>query len=82
MSTSFGEVFWPIARKPHRCIWCYEQIEKAEKHAHFTGKWNDEFQDWRMHEECLEDYDLNYDPEDGFMPGEAQRPKKKGTHDR
>jgi hypothetical protein len=72
----FNENSWVVARKPHRCIWCYEQIEIGESHTRYVGSWEGEFQDWRMHEECWTDYDLNYDSEEGFMPGEAQRPQK------
>ncbi len=69
----FNEVFWTVGRKPHRCEWCYQQIEKGEKHAHYVGVWQGAFQDWRMHEECHEAYGED-DCEDGFMPGEGERP--------
>jgi len=72
----FNTVFWPIGRKEHRCEWCYEQIEAKEQHAHYIGVWNGEFQNWRMHEECFEDYDLNRDGDGEFMPGEGERPAK------
>ncbi len=42
--SDFGDTNWPTARKQHRCIWCGEGILKGEKHAHFAGKWEGEFQ--------------------------------------
>jgi hypothetical protein len=72
--TDFGDTIWPVARKDHRCVWCGESIQKGNKHAHFSGKWDGEFQDWRMHRECYEDADISDELHEGFMPHEHERP--------
>lgn len=50
--SDFGRHMNPIAKKTYRCAHCNEQIEKGEKHYHFVGKWEGDFQNWRMHTEC------------------------------
>jgi hypothetical protein len=71
--TDFGETTWPKARKPHRCEWCGESIAQGEKHAHFVGKWDGEFQDWRMHSECYDVASEGDELDEGFMPYEHER---------
>lgn len=44
----------PVARKEHRCEWCTEPIIVGEKHEHYTGVYDGDFQSTRMHFECLE----------------------------
>lgn len=78
---SFNETFWPIAAKEHRCEWCFEAILKAERHAHFVGKWEGEFQNWRMHEECYADAVKSSEMQDGFTPGDHKRPTVKEPHE-
>ncbi len=54
MSTDFGEVtevLKPI--KDHVCVWCPEPIKKGEAHHKYVGLHNGDFQDWRVHKECL-----------------------------
>lgn len=75
--SDFGEMLHPRARREHRCEWCYGPIPKGEQHAHFKGMWDGSWQDWRMHDECLTDYES--DPDylyDGFMPGEGEMPER------
>lgn len=72
--TDVGDVSFPTAAKAHRCEWCGEPIEKGEKHPHFVGKWDGEFQNWRMHFECYESADKD-ELNEGFMPYEHERPK-------
>ena len=72
--TDFGDTSWPVARKPHRCEWCGEVIAVGEKHARYVGKWEGDFQNWRMHSDCLEYADENDALQDGFAPYEHERP--------
>lgn len=51
MSYQLIQETFPMARKPHRCIWCGEPILVAEKHRHEISKY-DELQDFRWHLEC------------------------------
>jgi len=72
--SDFGETKYPTAAKEHRCEWCGEPIVVGENHAHFAGKWDGEFQNWRMHRECYSSASDNHELEDGFMPYEHERP--------
>jgi hypothetical protein len=72
--SDFGGYTWPKARKEHRCEWCYQKILIGEVHARFVGKWEGEFQDWRVHKEC-EAIMQKEDLFDGFTPGEGERPQ-------
>ena len=74
MSNSFGEPRAVVARKPHRCEWCYEPILKGESHQQFKGMWEGDWQNWRMHQECFDAYEP--DDDGGFMSGEGTRPPK------
>lgn len=75
MSQSFGELQSVVARKQYRCEWCFEPIFAGERHQQFKGKFEGDWQNWRMHNECSDDY--GGDP-DGFTPGCAMgnRPAK------
>ena len=73
--SDFGNYRHPKAAKNHRCEWCGETIPKGEIHFQFTGVWESEWQNWRMHEECSEIYSLNDDGE-GFSPFENERPER------
>lgn len=41
-----------VGRKEYQCAGCLAPIPKGEKHWHYTGRWQGDWQDWRMHEEC------------------------------
>lgn len=72
---NFGEDKKVIARKKYQCEWCLESIEVKEKHHHYKGMWDEDWQNWRMHVECYAE--ANKDPyilQDGFTPGEGTRP--------
>ena len=73
--SDFGAGKWVIGTKEHRCEWCGQSIHKGEKHYQYKGVWDGEWQNWRMHEECHDDYDRNYDP-DGFSPFSNERPTR------
>jgi hypothetical protein len=70
--TDFGDTTWPKGAKDHRCEWCGEKIPKGETHARFVGKWDGEFQNWRMHRDCFEATDKD-DLSEGFTPYEHAR---------
>lgn len=50
--SDFGEGRTVRARKEFTCGWCHDSIKVGEGHFRFTGKWQGEFQDWRMHSDC------------------------------
>lgn len=51
---SFAKNRHVVARKAHFCAWCKTEIAVGELHYQFTGKWEGEFQDWRMHDVCTD----------------------------
>lgn len=64
-------------RKPRRCEWCGEDLNKGEDAYRGTGVFDGDFYDYRMHEECAEDMrNTPYIAEDGFMPHENERPSR------
>lgn len=75
--SDFGTMTNPRARKQHRCEWCYGPIPKGEVHRHYSGMWDGNWQDWRMHNECekacTSEEGYLYD---GFMPGEGEMPER------
>jgi hypothetical protein len=73
--SDFGEAKHPTAAKDHRCEWCGEPIPKGARHAHFVGKWEGDFQNWRMHSECYADASEGFELAEGFTPYEHERPK-------
>lgn len=73
--SDFGETFHPLARKQHRCEWCYGPIPKGERHAQYRGIYDGDWQNWRMHQECYDAYVSDY-PEDGFDPGGGECPDR------
>lgn len=73
--SEFGSYLYPRARKQHRCEWCGEPIPVGEKHTQYVGKWEGEFQNWRMHNECFDSADKE-DRQDGFSPFENERPAR------
>ena len=73
--SDFGHMHIVVGRKPHRCEWCYEAILKGEQHHQFKGMWQGDWQNWRIHNECHEEYAKEPEHMDGFMPGEGKRPK-------
>lgn len=50
--SDFGDGRTVRARKEFTCQWCHDPILVGERHFRFTGKWQGEFQDWRMHSDC------------------------------
>jgi hypothetical protein len=67
--SDFGNTAKHKARKEHRCEWCGEVILKDTMFWQFTGRWEGEFQNWRMHEECYAASTKDrFTMEDGFEP--------------
>ena len=74
--TDFGNTMRPVARKEYKCAWCLGPILRGEQHVHFVGKWEGEFQNWRMHNECEEDADDNDALREGFTDGDGTMPPR------
>lgn len=72
--SDFGESKRVVGIKKHRCEYCYGPIPKGESHLNYRGMYAGEWQNWRMHDECYEDFHVNGDDE--FMPGEAPMPDR------
>lgn len=72
---------WPVARKPHRCIWCGQQIEAGEKYRCERSVYDGEMQDHAWHAECDADAAEQFrHGEDEFSPYENERPPKLSTN--
>ena len=74
---NFGKGKWVKVRKDKACSWCGETIKKGEKAYHFNGRWDGDWQDWKMHEECRQANidEENYGGDGFFYPYENERPK-------
>jgi len=62
-------------RKPRRCVWCGEPIEKGERAVYITGKIDGDFFAVYMHPECHHAM-VNGSPEeysDGYLFGDYHR---------
>lgn len=71
---------WPIARKPHRCIWCGQQIEAGEKYRRERSVYNGEMQNHAWHPECDEAAAEEFSHgEQEFIPHQNERPEKKAA---
>jgi hypothetical protein len=71
--TDFGEGKHVVGRKRHRCEMCYAAIPQGERHYHFHGMYDGDFQDWRAHEECFEGWQADGDEE--LTPGDFPVPE-------
>jgi hypothetical protein len=74
--SDFGLTKMPKGRKDHACAWCGQTIPKGEQHIHFTGVWQGDFQDWRMHDECHNLASDTGELQEGFNLYDNERPGK------
>lgn len=59
----------PVAKKPHKCIWCGETIEAKTQYVRWTGVFEGDFQSNAYHPECHAAAATERDFwEDGFEP--------------
>ena len=72
--SDFGEGKYVKARWRHRCVACWWPIEKGELHYNYRGMYGGEWQNWRMHVECEEDWEINGCEE--FTPGDFEPPER------
>ena len=59
----------PVARKAHRCDWCYTTIQPGEKYHRSTNIYDDRIYDWiacaACDALCLDVWDWSYRPDEG-----------------
>ena len=73
----FGNTTHPVARKQYRCEWCYGPIPCGEQHVQYKGVFDGSWQNWRMHEECLESaYEDCGAQGFEFVGGEGEMPER------
>lgn len=65
-----------MARKQYQCLWCLGPIPKGEKHSLWSGIFDGEWQNNRMHMECADDANKDGYAADGFIPGEGEMPER------
>ena len=75
--SDFGEGKVVKVRKDCRCHWCGEGIAKGKEAFWFKGRWNGDWQDWRMHPECEAAYREDDSYDEGFTPFDNPRPEPK-----
>lgn len=76
MSQDFQAPTRPVADKSYRCIYCIDRIAPGTKHFKFVGIYQGDWQNWRMHLECIKAHeDNNYSSayEDGEICPERHR---------
>lgn len=69
-----------IARKPHRCIWCWQSIQKGEAYVYEASVNHGDLQSHHFHPECYEAMHEAADYEGGYVewtPG-MERPPTAG----
>ena len=54
-------------RNNHQCAWCKGKITTQQQHLQYTGMFQGDFQDWRVHEECIDALEKS-DPSEGICP--------------
>lgn len=55
------------ARKPHRCIWCWQRIAKGERYEYEAGINDGDFQSQHFHPECQAAKDQAAAEEGGYI---------------
>lgn len=73
--SDFGEMKTVKVRKDCKCSWCGELILKGQSVSRFKGNWQGDWQNWKMHDECLDYYTKEDDMDEGFTPFHNERPK-------
>lgn len=60
----------PVARKVHRCDWCYGNIQPGEKYRRTTNIYDDQLYDWVSCSQCDalagDVWEWAYRPEEGI----------------
>lgn len=59
--SDFGEGKWIKTRKQGKCLFCLGLIPKGEDVYHYKGRYDDSWQDYKLHSECFEELDSNSD---------------------
>ena len=54
-------------RKAWPCAWCKGIIQAGEPHQRYVGTYEGDFQDWRVHQDCLPRLDMDMDKADGAI---------------
>jgi hypothetical protein len=75
--TNFRESKQVKLRKDKRCSWCGETMHKGSTVYHFKGRWDGDWQDWKMHNECEEACHDGDCLGEGFSLYDNPRPKIK-----
>lgn len=69
-----------VADISHRCVYCIERIAPGTKHNQYVGLWEGDFQNWRMHLECLDAHSEQTDEgeicDEAHLRGETCREKE------
>jgi len=72
--SDFGDGKWVVGHKRHRCDACMGPIPAGESHYNYRGMYGGDWQNWRMHKECFDDYVREQDEE--FTMGSFEMPDR------
>lgn len=68
MRSGWNEYRNQVARKEHWCTWCKTNtIKRGTEYVAYVGRWEGDFQYWKMHLECLEAFEDIRDQCEGFI---------------
>lgn len=71
---SFNIITSPIAKKVHRCVYCWTKIEIGEKYTRTKCMYEGDFQDHAWHSECLAEWEIDARDNDyEIFSGECRR---------
>lgn len=79
MSERLDNSKWVKARKPHQCEYCIGPIVIGETTMNVRGKYDGEFQNYYLHEECHEEISMETKICGGeyeFTFGEGEPPER------
>ena len=74
MSYSLIRESYPVARKPHKCIWCGQAIEAGAEYIDERSVYDGNMQNFAWHPECRRDSMVHFQYEEEFEPYENARP--------
>jgi hypothetical protein len=76
MSDFFNPSKNRVARRPHRCTYCGEDIGQGDTYVFQKGNYDGRWFESKMHPECFEDMCENGDGE--YTPYSNERPQVEG----
>lgn len=75
--SDFGEGKWIKTRKEGKCLYCLGRVPKGEDVYHYKGRYDNEWQDYKLHSECWDDIgQSSYGGQWEFSAGDGEIPER------